>query len=166
MAEFKLLWTDLKRTPALLITLIVVAGIIIYYFYKQNQSSSTSNTTNTQPTYELDTISVTPPPPPGPSGPPGLPGPIGPVGPTKPSLAIRAKATSGKFAGYDKNNSGVPFWGSPGTNSIGTVPYGAAVTSPSMSVVTGRNHGGSSSYEQISYGGKLGYVSTQDLATG
>lgn len=53
------LWLDLKRSPGVLITLVVVVGVIIYYVYTQN--NSTTNTNNAQPAYEIDQISVTPP---------------------------------------------------------------------------------------------------------
>lgn len=57
------IWVDIRRSPALMITLVVIVIGVLYYVYKQNQPTTTTSGTNTGnvPTYEIDTISVTPP---------------------------------------------------------------------------------------------------------
>lgn len=66
MEDLKVLWSDLKRSPAILITVIAVIIIILYVLYKQNSNNASTSTTSTstgvQP-YYVDQISVTPPPP-------------------------------------------------------------------------------------------------------
>lgn len=58
--DLKRLWYDIKQSPAILITLIVVAALVIWYVYTQNNGSS-GTTDTTTPTYEVQEISVTPP---------------------------------------------------------------------------------------------------------
>lgn len=58
--ELKQLWQDLKQSPAILITLLVAVGLVIWYIYSQNNSGSTSGNAGL-PTYEVESISVTPP---------------------------------------------------------------------------------------------------------
>lgn len=57
--DLQRLWQDVKQSPALLITLVVVAALVIWYVYSQNNSGS--STLGAQPAYEIDQISVTPP---------------------------------------------------------------------------------------------------------
>lgn len=60
--ELKQIWEDLKRSPAILITVIIAIIVIIWYVYNQN-AGGTGSASAGQPTYEVESISVTPPPP-------------------------------------------------------------------------------------------------------
>lgn len=88
-SELKNLWSDVKKSPALLIGGIFVLAIVAYLVYKSNISNSTTGAasqTNTNPNYYIiDTGSTpTPSPTPGPIAPPTRPLPPGPIGPLPP----------------------------------------------------------------------------------
>lgn len=95
--------------------------------------------------------------------------PVTPVSPVTPVTSsgtpgfIRAKTNSGPYAGYDKNNTGVPYYASPTTTAVGTIPYGTSI-SIIKNGIKGVNHSNGGNYTQISWLGGTEYVASQDIA--
>lgn len=115
----KQLWNDLKATPGLLIAAIVVIIAILLYVYNKNNSAA-QNQQGSGPTYELNTISVTPPPPASAPAPTSGPSPTGPaVGPIP--TTIRPKTSKDKA-------SGASVFTTAGGSIARTLPWGSPVT--------------------------------------
>jgi len=158
--ELQVVWSDLKKSPAVLITVIVVIALILYYVYKQNSvstagTSSTSTNTNPQSPYNIIDVSVTPPaaptsPTPIPTGGVNPPAPI-PVTKIVNELTGRTRSKSSG----DKNSSGVPVYSSPGGSVTRYQGYNSQVSiTGTTSQANGRD------YYPISGGG---YIKETDL---
>lgn len=123
----KQLWRDLKRTPGLLIALLVGGAILLWYIWKQNNAGGTNTTGQGEPTFELDTVSVTPPPP----GPPVPPGPKQPwpwpkpPGPPTPGQPSDFEATHFKSSGSPTSGAGI--YDKPGGKVTRRAKWGSAV---------------------------------------
>lgn len=78
---------------------------------------------------------------------------------------IRAKETSGPYAGYDKHNPGVPLRNAPGGSQVAQVPFGGDVTISGAAISGPMNaSAGTNIWYPVTYQGQNGYVSSADLA--
>lgn len=174
--ELQVVWSDLKKSPAVLITVIVAIALILYYVYKQNSAStvgtsSTSTNTNPQSPYNIIDVSVTPPAAPtspttgiptgtkSPTPIPPTPIPTGGVNPPAPIPITKivnelTGMTRSKSSG-DKNSSGVPVYSSPGGSVTRYQGYNSQV---SITGTTSQSNG--RDYYPISGGG---YIKETDL---
>lgn len=161
--DLKVLWKDIKRSPGLLIALIVVIIGVIYFVYKQNAgTSTTADSTSSAGTYRIQTFSITPPA----SGNEGDGTGVG-NHPKNPLLTVRDANN------YDKSqkHTGIAIHaGTDNGKSIGQVSYGQVIQATGPAVVgaynkPGSGGNGSNLWYPITVNGKSGYISAYDIAT-
>lgn len=147
--QLKTLWKDLRKSPGLLIALVVIVGFILYSIYKQNQTSTTTDTT-TQPgqsPYQVLVFSPTPPASTTPTTDTGTGG----TTTTTTSQSTLVTQTSGWLATTPggTNNKG---------QNIANLPKGVT-----LSLVSGPVSFGANKYYKVSYQGKTGYVNSKTV---
>lgn len=165
--NLKVLWRDIKASPAILITLVVIAIFIIYYVYKQNNAAigGTPVATTGTPTalYEIATTGYTPPidgegtgSPTG-SGNGGTGSGTGGAGGATGGGSIVGKVFSTTKAGSLEDN--------PRGKVLETVPSGGQITV--LTKTTKPDPGGSSKvYYWVNYNGKHGWFGSDNFNVG
>lgn len=144
--NLKVLWKDVKSSPAILITLIVVVIFILYYVYKQNNAGSSS--TANSPIYEVSTAGYDNTNPGSGSG--GTTTPTGGGGGTNPP----GTGIVGKIFTTIKTGS---LEDSPRGKVIASIPQGGSITV--LTKTTKPDPGGSSKvYYWVNYNGKHGWI--------
>jgi hypothetical protein len=149
--SLKVLWRDVKKSPGLLIALIVVAIGVLYFVYRQNNGGSADTTsTTTDPVYHVQTFSITPPA----SSSTGTTEETG-IGTTPPKSQL--VVPPGK-SGWLATTPG-------GTNNKGTnitnLKAGSVLT-----LLAGPVSFGNNKYYKVQYGDKTGYVNAVTVGLG
>ena len=166
--ELKRIWFDLKKSPAVLITVVIAIILILYYIYQQNNAGGTgitatsSDTGFNNPVYTVQTTNGT-----GPGATNGAPTTGGTTTTTTPPLNGGQPPTAGPVLGSTKAiQSGALASVAGGTNAggknIGTVPAGASVdvlAGPQTFVVSGITN----KYYQVKYNSLTGWVNAKTL---
>lgn len=161
--ELSTLWDDLKKSPAVLITLLVAIVVVIYFVYKQNNATSGdvvgTGSTGSDTLYFLNTSQGSPP------------------GDTGTSVGTTTGSTSTTGTGSSSSGStsvvGKMFTTSkagslednPRGKVLATVPQGGSITV--LAKTTKPDPGGSSKvYYWVNYNGKHGWFGSDNFNVG